>query len=436
MRTVVALTLLTLAAVPHAHAAAAKRAHPAAHRAAARDTSHVLVRVGGEAITNAEVEARLAEIPEQARAQFSTPEGRRQLIDRMVEERVWLLAAMKHGVATRPKVQQQLAQQRRDLLIRTWLQEVMAQNPAPSDSEAQAYYNAHLEDYKTPATITLSHIQTRTEADARNVLKLARMKGADWSKLVQRYSTDSLTRSNGGSLGTVTRDGFFPGLGRQPALAESALALGVGKIGGPYKSDKGWHVIQVTDVKPEGVRPFDTVRGLIVRQLSSQRSQEFYRQKLDQAKRDLGVKADSAAIKKFVSQRKTAREMFKEAQELTAPEDRIAAYQRLLQEYPGADVAAQAQFMVGFVQSEELKNYDEAEKAFRLVLSRYPRSELAASAQWMVDHMRTEEAPPFNTLEADSTHALTAPAAARDSSQSRRPAAQTSRNAKGTSGKP
>ena len=406
-----ALVLLLALAVPAAAAPksattsrtrsaphAARRA-PAAH--ARRDTSQVLVRVGGQAITSADVNAQLQLVPEQARSTYSTPEARQQLIARMVEERIWLLTAMKHGVAERPTVQQQLEQQRKDLLIRTYLQEVMAANPAPTDSQAHAYYDAHLPEYKTPATVTLRHIQVKTEADGRNVLKLAEAKGADWDKLVQRFSTDSTTRSNGGLLGTVTHDGYFPGLGRAPALADAAFAQKPGTIGGPVKTDKGWSVIKVDDAKPEGVRPFDSMRTLILRQLSNQQAQEFYKRQLDQARKGLGVTPDSAAIKAFVSQRKSARDMFKEAQALASPQERVAAYQHLLEEYPDSDVSAQAQFMVGFTESEELKNYDEAEKAFRRVLTRYPKSELAASARWMVDHMRTEDAPAFHA-DADS----------------------------------
>ncbi len=396
--------LLLAAALPGATPArAAKKPKPAKAAAAPADTSKVLVRIGDQAITTEDFRARLEEIPEQARANFATPEGKQQLLERMVEERVWLMIAQQNGVGDRDKVKQQLEQQRRDLLIRTWLNEVMAANPAPTDSEAHAFYDAHLADYRTPASVTLRHIQLKTELEARRVLKLAQAPGQDWGKLVQKYTTDSLTRASGGSLGTVTRDGLFSGIGRQPALAETAFALGAGKIAGPFKTDRGWHVIKVDDVKPEGARPFESVRPMIMRQIGSQRGQEFYRQRLEEARRKLGVTPDSAAIKGFVSQKRDAREMFKAAQDIGPPVDRLAAYRALLKEYPDSDVSPQAQFMVGFIYSEELKNYDEAEKAFRELLARYPKSELAQSAQWMVDHMRSEEAPPFDLSEADTS---------------------------------
>ena len=400
---------------------AAKGARPVKTRTVAvpTDTAQVLVRIGGQALTTEDVRKRLEEIPESARGNFATPEGRRQLLERMVEERVWLVTAQESGVADRPQVLQQLAQQRRDLLIRTYLNEAMAANPAPPDSEARAYYDSHLSEYRTPASLTLRHIQSKTQAQALQVLKLARS-GQDWAKLAQKYSVDTLTRAQGGSLGTVTREGLFPSLGRQPALAESAFAVGAGKLGGPFKTDRGWHVLKVEELRPEGARPFESVKPMILRQLGNQRGQEFYRQLLDQAREKLGVTPDSAAIKGFISQKRDAREMFKAAQEAGPPAERLAAYRALLEEYPDSEVSPQAQFMVGFIQSEELKDYDGAERAFRELLKRYPRSELAGSAQWMVDHMRSEEAPPFDLSEADSSKGAPRPQGA----------------AKGSAGKP
>jgi len=394
----IAFATLMLAGAWSAHVDAAKRTAVKKSRAGA-DTSLVLVRIGRDAITRADVQKRIESFPEQFRSNYVTPEGRQQLVDRMIEERVWLSMAQKKGVADRPQVQQQLEQQRRDLLIRTYLNEVMAANTAPSDSEARVYYDAHLADYKVPATVTVRHIQSKTENDAKKVKQYARGK-QDWAGLVKRFSTDTLTKANGGLLGTVTHEGVFAGIGNQPALAESAFALPEGGIGGPIKTTRGWHVIKVDALKPESTRPFDQVRQLIIRQLSSQRSQDFYKSRLEQARHELDVRPDSVAIKKFISQKKTAREMFNEAQALGTPDARLEGYRNLLAQYPDSEVSPQAQFMIGFIYSEELKNYEEAEKAFRALLQRYPKAELATSAQWMIDHMRSDEAPAFVNLDA------------------------------------
>jgi peptidyl-prolyl cis-trans isomerase C len=381
----------------------AKTATPAAPAKPANDSDAVLVKIGTEAITPRDLADRLQELPEQYRAQYSTPEGKQKLLDRMVEEKVWMRDADANGVTRRPEVIRQIEASRRDLLIRTWVNEVMAKNAPPSDSEAKVYYEAHKEEWKTPANVTIKHIQTKTQADGKRVLGLARAKGADWDKLVKQYSADTLTKATGGSLGTATRDGGFIGLGVQPALVDSAMALGTGKIGGPWKTEKGWHVVKVESVREESVRDFDQVRSFIVRQIGQERTQSYYQEQVTKLKSKFHVSPDSAAIKNWMSAKKSARDMFQEAQALGDADTRIAAYRKVVDDYPEADVSPQALFMVGFINSEEKKDYDTAERVFRELLQKYPKSELAASAQWMVDHMRTDEVPDF--LHADSTAA-------------------------------
>ena len=401
------LTLLTagLASILAVAAVAAPAKAPARSpaRGGAADSLQVLVRVGRETITRADVNRRLEELPEQIRGNYTTPDGKKQLLDRLVEEKVWMQEAKKHGVEARPDVQRQIEQSKRDLVMRTYLTEMMATNPAVSDAEAHAYYDAHLNDYLMQATVSVRHIQSKTEAESKRMLALAKAPGADFGKLAQKYSSDSLTRATGGALGTVTHDGFFGSLGAQPKLAESAFGIDEGKVGGPFKTEKGWHVLKVDAKTAQSERPFEQVRQLIQRQLGSEKAQSFYKQKLDDARKDIGVSPDSNAIKGFYSAKKSARDLFKDAQEAGAPEARIAKYRDMLAQYPKSDVSAQAQFMIGFIYSEEMKNYDEAEKEFRRLLDRYPSSELAASARWMIEHMRTEDAPNFAIPGVDST---------------------------------
>jgi peptidyl-prolyl cis-trans isomerase C len=400
------LALLT-AAVPMAQAATTKAApkkKPTTSQSgkSSKAPDSVLVRIGKDAITTGMVQRRIEELPENLRPQFSTPEGRQRLLDRMVEEKVWLLAATKKGVPARPEIQKQIEQQRRDLLIRTYINEVMATAPAPSDSEIRAYYDQHLSDYKMPASVTISHIQLKNEKDAKKVLQSAR-KGDDWMKLAAKYSADTLTRTHGGTLPPASREGLFGNLGSQPAMAETAFAIGQGKFGGPIKTKLGWHVIRVDALRPESTRDFESVRASSARQIGSKRSQDFYVEKLAEAKTDVGVRADSTAIHAYLTKKKTAREAFNEAQTAGSPAARIDAYRKVVEEYPDSEVSPQAAFMVGFIQSEELKDYDAATKSFQTLLSRYPKSELAVSARWMLDHMRSENAPEFMNLEGDST---------------------------------
>src|SRR5262249_20678077 len=177
---VIAIAALAIAAASIGDAAPKKSSTKSSKKSAAADSNEVLVRFGKETITRADVQRRINALPEQYRSNYTTPEGRQQLLDRMVEERLWLSEATKDGVPERPVVKQQIEQQRRDLLIRTYLNELMAKNPAVSDSEAHAYYDAHVQEYRMPGTVSVRHIQLKTESDAKKMLQYLK-KGQDWS---------------------------------------------------------------------------------------------------------------------------------------------------------------------------------------------------------------------------------------------------------------
>lgn len=355
----------------------------------------VLARVGSSTVTRRDFDARVEQLPAQFKGQVTTPEQKRQFLDRMVEERVWLETSVKHGVEKRPEVEAQLVNQRRDLLIRTYLGEAMAKAPAPSDEQIQAHYDAHQAEFMAEEQVKVRHIQVKDEKAAKQVEKELARKGADFAVIAGKYSVDSVTKDKGGDLGTVPKTGFFGSLGRQPALAESAFAAPVGRVEGPIKTGLGWHFIEVTEKIPAKARPIEEVKATISRQLAQEGQQAFYQESLAAARAKLKVTTNDAAIDSLINAQKSAIDLFREAGEQPGPEDRIRGYRRVVELYPQDAYAPQALFMVGFVESEEKRDYDQADVAFRELIARYPNSELATSAQWMIDNMRSDKTPDF-----------------------------------------
>jgi peptidyl-prolyl cis-trans isomerase C len=355
----------------------------------------VLARVGNATVTKSEYEARLAELPAQYKGQFSTPEQKRQFIDRLLEEKVWIETALRAKVDQRPEIKKQFENYRRDTLIRTYLGEAMQKAPPPADSLISNYYENHLPEFTTEEQVQVRQIQVADEKTAKKV-KQELDKGGDFAALAKKYSTDAVTKEKGGDLGPVSKSGFFGSLGRQPALAESAFAAPLNTTRGPIKTGLGYHVIEVTAKIAPKAKPLEEVKPMIVRALTQQTNQDFYQQSLVQAKAALGVKMDDAAIDAAVNAKKSAVEMFRDAGEVPAVEERLKAYREVLASYPESEYAPQALFMVGFVESEEKKDYDQAELAFKELIAKYPNSELASSAQWMLANMRSDKTPDFD----------------------------------------
>jgi peptidyl-prolyl cis-trans isomerase D len=112
--------------------------------------------------------------------------------------------------------------------------------------------------------------QKAAEAKANKLAADAKVAGADFAALARANSDDTLTKTNGGDLGWVGKDVL-------PKPVEDAVyAMKAGEVRGPVKSDYGWHVIQVREVKAGEVQTFEQVREQLAReQAEADREQAF-----------------------------------------------------------------------------------------------------------------------------------------------------------------
>ncbi len=144
------------------------------------------------------------------------------------------------------------------------------------ETEIEAFYKNNLQQYQTPEQVRASHILFETEGKneaevkklADEVLAKAKAPGADFAALAKQYSGDEASKANDGDLD------YF-GRGRMvPAFEQAAFSMKAGDISGLVKSDFGFHIIKVTDHKPETTRPLAEVHAEIEDQLKWQTAQQ------------------------------------------------------------------------------------------------------------------------------------------------------------------
>ncbi len=116
------------------------------------------------------------------------------------------------------------------------------------ESEIQAYYDAHQDEFGVPARATVKAVvmsKTPTAADTVAALDRAReirqeiLDGEDFSDVAKRESADSTTAKEGGSLGT------FPKGRMTPPFDSAAFAAPLGRVTQPVKTSFGYHLIEV-----------------------------------------------------------------------------------------------------------------------------------------------------------------------------------------------
>lgn len=125
-----------------------------------------------------------------------------------------------------------------------------------TDADARRYFDEHRAELATPESRGLVNIVVTSKDQATRVARLARS-GTDFAALVERYSIDESTKSHGGSLGVVQAEQLDTG------YAAEAFAAARGEIFGPVRTEHGWNIGRVTDVRrPEPVS-FARIRDVL-----------------------------------------------------------------------------------------------------------------------------------------------------------------------------
>ncbi|HET9048027.1 MAG TPA: SurA N-terminal domain-containing protein [Chiayiivirga sp.] len=139
-------------------------------------------------------------------------------------------------------------------------------NEVADEGTLKSRYEENKARYVQPETRLASHIliQTAANADAEavkaaqakavEVATKARAEGADFAALAKEYSEDPGSRNTGGDLGWIER-------GVTNAQFEETLFSMQPGVSDPIKSNDGWHVIWLRDVRPESGKSFEQVRG-------------------------------------------------------------------------------------------------------------------------------------------------------------------------------
>ena len=99
------------------------------------------------------------------------------------------------------------------------------------------------------------------EAKAAKLAADAKAPGADFAALARANSDDTGSKAGGGNLGWIGKGGM-PG-----AFDDAAFAMQAGEVRGPVKTDFGWHVIKVNEVRAAVQRPFEEVRAELEKEL-------------------------------------------------------------------------------------------------------------------------------------------------------------------------
>jgi peptidyl-prolyl cis-trans isomerase D len=145
-----------------------------------------------------------------------------------------------------------------------------------SDADIKSYYDQNIKRYSVDEQRQASHIlisankdapaaeKEAAKAKAENLLAQVRKNPGEFAKLAKEHSQDPGSAERGGDLGF-----FGKGMMVKP-FEDAAYKLNQGEISDVVESEFGYHIIQVTAVKPGAVKSLDEVKGDIAAEIKKQ----------------------------------------------------------------------------------------------------------------------------------------------------------------------
>jgi len=196
-----------------------------------------------------------------------TPEMEGQIKDEVIAREVFLQEAQKRGLEASQDYKTQMELARQTILIRELFADYQKKNPV-TDAEIKAEYDKFVaanggKEYKA------SHILVATEDEAKAIIASIK-KGAKFSDIAKKQSKDPGSGAKGGDLDWATPSSYVS------EFTEALIKLDKGKMTQtPVKSQFGWHVIRLDDVREAKLPKLDDVKPQIAQQLQQQKLAKF-----------------------------------------------------------------------------------------------------------------------------------------------------------------
>jgi peptidyl-prolyl cis-trans isomerase C len=235
----------------------------AVNPAVADDTA--AATVNGVSIPQSRVDMRVKIATSQGQA--DTPELRRAVRDDLISLEVLAQEAKKKGLNKDPEVIQQIELANQSVLVSAFVQDYAKNHPISEDQLKQEYDklkgNLGSKEYKA------RHILVDSEAEAKSIIAQLGKKG-NFDKIAKAKSKDAGSADKGGELDWAVPSNFVPPF----ASALTSLKKGA-YTKEPVKSQYGWHVIKLDDVRDLKMPSFEDLKPQIQQRLQQQSIQEY-----------------------------------------------------------------------------------------------------------------------------------------------------------------
>ena len=230
--------------------------------------------VNGKAMPMSRADALSQQVAKSGRQ--VTPEIQQQIKDEVIAREIFIQEAQKMGLDATEDYRIQMELARQTILIRELFASYQKTHPV-TDADAKAEYDKFVaansgKEYRA------RHILVEKAEQASAILAQLK-KGGKFEEIAKKQSKDPGSGANGGDLD------WAPAANYVAEFSEAMVKLKKGETtAAPVKSQFGYHIIRLDDVRDAQLPKFDDVKPQITQQLQQQKLSTFQQELRAKAK--------------------------------------------------------------------------------------------------------------------------------------------------------
>jgi peptidyl-prolyl cis-trans isomerase SurA len=201
------------------------------------------------------------------------------------------------------------AQIRNSLLTQQVVRDEVGRRLQMTQAQAQAYYDAHKQEFEQPEQIRLSEILIPTPADANEATVAqaqakanevaAKLKAGDKFDALAKTYSGGQTAAQGGDLGMYKRGALAK------VLEDQTFVLKAGESTAPIRTRQGFVILKVTEHPAAGVPPLNDVAQQVEEAMYSEQMQPALRAYLTKLREDSYVEIAQGFVDSGASPKQT-----------------------------------------------------------------------------------------------------------------------------------
>ena len=244
----------------------------------------ILASFGEQTITLGEFTQIWEEVPEDYKLQLD----KSLVLDQIISEKLLIQEAENMGLKEDNDVLEQIKKMTEQILVQVLIEREILDKIKVDDEEVLEYYEQNKDSFTEKEQVHLYNILLETEKEAQDVLEQLKA-GGDFNEIAIEKSTGP-SATQGGDLGYLTKGTIIP------EIEEVVFALELEELSEVIKTDFGFHILKITEKKPETIKTLEEAKEDIIQTLLPDKQKEAFENLLEELKSKSEIEINEEAL--------------------------------------------------------------------------------------------------------------------------------------------